>query len=186
MEIFRLLLCMLHGYTHSVMTQIFWFVFSCNWCFWRQKSYLFYSGSLVHLLPVSGHSTPVDSQHLLSGKKGPLYFFRWAFQAGKAKDDWPVVRHKTSWSRNLRALSRFPGWWLSCLSRLSVIFAAVLIPSGCQLCQPVLRGYLCCCQFSCLNWESFNAGDWDSWRGGIWSIPDNGMADIVFVVRLMF
>lgn len=77
------------------------------------------------------------------------------------------------------------GAWAACPGSV-LSFAAVLIPSGCQLYQPVLRGYLRCCQFSCLNWESFNAGDWDSWRGRIWSIPDNGMADIVFVVRLCF
>lgn len=89
---------------------------------------VFYSGFPVHLLPISGHGTPVGSQHLLSGKQGPLYFFRWEFQAGKAKDDWPAVRHKTSWSRNLRALSEFPGWCLSCLSRLSVILCCCSDP----------------------------------------------------------
>lgn len=89
---------------------------------------VFYSDSLVYLLPVSGHCIPAGSHHLLSGRQEPLYFFRWEFQAGKAKDDWPVVRHKASWSRSLRALSKFLGWCLSCLSRLSVIFCCCSDP----------------------------------------------------------
>lgn len=132
MEIVGFLLCMLHGYTHSVAEdtefKLFYPGLSSPETDFSEDTKVFYSGSPVHLLPISGHGIPVGSQHLLSGRQGSLYFFRWEFQAGKAKDDWPVVRHKTSWSRNLRALSKFPGWCLSCLSRLSVIFCCCSDP----------------------------------------------------------
>lgn len=112
---------------HSIFNSFILICLSLQLIFLKTQRF-FYFGFPVHPLPVSGHGIPAGSQHLLSGRQGPLYFFRWAFQAGKATDDLPVVRHKTSWSRNLRALSEFPGWCLSCLSRLSVIFCCCSDP----------------------------------------------------------
>lgn len=93
MEIVGLLLCMSHGYTHSVAMcidtefELFYPDFSSPATDFSEDTKVFYSGSPVHLLPISGCGILVGSQHLLSGRQGPLYIFRWEFQAGKAKDD---------------------------------------------------------------------------------------------------
>lgn len=146
------------------------------------------SGSPAHLLSILGHCIPVGSQHLLiaGGKGHYINFPDGNFRQRKAWVTCLLSYIKLVGAGTWGHSPKFQaGGWAACPdSVLSVV--AVLIPSGCQLYQPALCGYLHCCQFSCLNQESFNASDWDSLRGRIWSIPDNGMVNIGFVVRLFF
>lgn len=145
------------------------------------------SASHVHLLPISGHCISVGSQHLLRGRRGLLYSFSGWISGKERFIVLLVVTHAQLAGVGTGGCSpKFSlGVWASCLvSVLSLV--AILNPCGCQLYQSLLHGYLRCYQFSCLSWESFNASDWDSLKERIWSIPDNGMANSSFVLRLFF
>lgn len=165
-----LLLCTLHGthsavsvfycsFRHRAETFLTWSVFFCNWFFFGQKK-LFCSGSSGHLLSISEHCIPVGSQHILIRRQGHNICFldgNFRLSVTCLLSDSKLAGVGT-WGHSPKFQA---GVWAACPDSV-LSFVAVLIPSVCQLYQPVLRGYLCCCQFSCLNWESFNAGDWDS------------------------